>query len=54
MDSGRNRVVLASCLIQGRVRIRLDVSGRGAFGFVGRIDPSRTSMISPVETTCRE
>ena len=51
MESGRNRVVLASCLIHGRVRMRFVVSGSGVFGFVGRIEPSRTSTMLPVETT---
>jgi len=49
IESGRNKVALASWRIQGRVRTRLVVSGGGECGLVGRMDPSRTSTMSPVE-----
>jgi len=49
IESGRNKVALASWRIQGRVRTRLVVSGGGECGLVGRMDPSRTSMMSLVE-----
>jgi len=49
IESGRNKVALASWRIQGRVRKRLVVSGGGECGLVGRMDPSRTSTMLPVE-----
>ena len=49
IESGRNKIALASWQIQGRVRTRLVVSGGGECGLVGRMDPSRTSTMSLVE-----